>query len=68
MGTILSRFDDNNCIKCEGIGKYPSYSYMDCCDCYGTGRYYSIIRAFYATKGSIQETYINYRLKECIIE
>jgi hypothetical protein len=49
---LLSRFD-NNCITCEGIGKYPNYI-----DCYGTGRNYSIIRAFYTTKGSIQETYI----------
>ena len=62
MGMILSRFGDNNCSTCDGIGKYPSY--RDCYECHGTGRHYSIIRAFYSTKGAIQESYINYRLKE----
>jgi hypothetical protein len=64
MGIIVSRFGDNSCTTCYGIGKYPSY--IDCYDCYGTGRNYSFIRTFYATKGCIEEIYINYKLKKCI--
>jgi DnaJ-class molecular chaperone len=67
MGIIISKFGDNKCSTCNGVGKCPSYvdSY-DCYDCYGTGSNYSFKRVLYATKGRIEETYINHRLKKCI--
>ena len=61
MGIIISKIVDNKCVCCEGKGKYPIY--RTCYLCQGTGYKYSIRRSIYNSTESVQDRYVNYKLR-----